>query len=106
MASAFPVFDSRSIVLRTISDLRMSIAQFANCQYENRIPRWTLERILNGSRSLDRAEATQLAKFCKELHELQRVFGDDHGISPDWRDHVAVQSTLRRWSEIDQAREK
>jgi len=97
----FPVFDTRSIVQRTLQDLRMSISQFSACQYENRIPRWTLERILNGSRSLERGEATQLEKFCKELRELQRTLD---GLTPDWRDHVAVQSTLRRWSEIEEAR--
>ena len=92
MPVTFATFDTRSLVLRTISDLRMSISQFAACQYENKINRWTLERILNGSRQLEEGEGPQLEKFCRELRDLRQTFD----VAPDWRDAAGVQSILKR----------
>ncbi len=70
MATGWAFFDARSIIQRTLIELRLSIGDLARLQTDAPLGRATLERVLRGERLLQNDEAQLLETLCSELRAL------------------------------------
>jgi hypothetical protein len=94
----FPTFDIRTIIRKTLDDLRITLADFASLQERHPLSIWSLQRVMRGDRQLDHEEEENLAQLCRELKELAAAFE----VGLDWRDTFAIRNLMRRRREMAQ----
>jgi len=90
MATAFTYFDTRSVVLRTLQELGLAVAEFARLQSDSPVPAWLLQRRLKGDRPLRIDEAQRLENLCRELRSLH----EESALPINFRDASRVRAIL------------
>jgi hypothetical protein len=89
--NTFARFDQRSLILEILRKHDISIGSFSRLQFETDLPRWTVERILNGDR-LDQSDTAKLYRLAKCIDDLAQRFP----VPLDWTEAATLRDILRQ----------